>query len=460
MRTIPVIRASGEHHSLDLDPLCSADGTQVAAVSQAPILLVAKIVAEARETVNKPLSERYAIFLRAAELLITGKLGGETPEDYCSQAAETTGLPSFIFRDTLSLYSNFLKQAEDYVRAQQPRCAKLLTDLSGETSNTAIWVPRGKVLGVVAPSNHPATHLGWLQALAFGYNIVVKPGRKDPYTPLRLIRALVEAGLSAGEVAFTPGDHSAAETLATASDLALIYGGLEAEGSYVNNRRVLVRGPGRAKVLVAANCNPSAELVNFLADCVSADAGVRCTNASAILVREGHESLAHALARKLSQLQAFPSADDRAQLPVLPVDEAHSVRAALDVARGQAEDLCLHFSAPVEQISKRAAALRPAVILCDSGHASFGREFPFPCVWVAPWHEDDGIRPLRNSLVVSLLTDDAGLIEAASLEPSIRKVHVGRVPTHHSMLLLPHDVAIAEFLYESKGYAKRGDLRP
>jgi hypothetical protein len=209
-------------------------------------------------------------------------------------------------------------------------------------------------------------------------------------------------------------------------------------------------------VFVRAHEPLSAERVEFLARCVAADGGTRCTNASAILVDGDHQAVALALARVLAEKPSAPQHDEGAELAVLPQTDAHAIRAAFDAARGNAPDLCQRFdkAQAVESVSEQTAVLRPAVVAVPSSETpGFSSEFPFPCVWVAPWRPQDGIAPLRGSLVVTLLTADPEVLGSSLREPSIRKVFLGEVPTFHSATGLPHDGALADFLFESKGFS-------
>jgi len=457
MQSIPIIRASLRGSSLDSRNLVAADGRLLAVMCEAPALLMTRIVAEARKTESQSLPARHQILARAGRLFAEATLEGQSPGDYRRDAAASSGLPSSVFSRALAYYASALDDIGSIVAAQKPRDALPLDDASGQRrSPCAIWVPRGRVLAVVAPGNHPEAHVGWLQAIAFGYNVAVKPSRRDVFTPLRLVRALLEAGLRPGEISFAPGDHRAADALVEAADLALVYGGSDAAHAYAGDRRVLVRGPGRSKVFVPAREPLSAERVDFLARCVAADGGTRCTNASAILVDGDHQAVALALARVLAQIPSAPQHDDGAQLAVLPRTEANAIRAAFDAARGGAPDLCRSFdNAPVVHgLSEQTAVLRPAVVAVPSAETpGFSSEYPFACVWVAPWRPQDGVAPLRSSLVVTLLTGDPEILEGALREPSIRKVFLGDVPTFYSATGLPHDGALADFLFESKGFS-------
>jgi hypothetical protein len=74
----------------------------------------------------------------------------------------------------------------------------------------------------------------------------------------------------------------------------------------------------------------------------------------------------------------------------------------------------------------------------------------FPCVWVAPWSREAGVEPLKETLVLTALTEDAGLVDTLVSEPTIRNVYVGDHPTWWLEPGVPHDSFLADFLMESK----------
>lgn len=458
MRSIPIIRASSRSCTLDASEVISVDGQPLASAYEAPALLMPWIVAEARAAQSQRQEVRYALLVRAGRLFSEATLAEQTPADYVREAAAASGLPVGVFARALGHYGSALGEVGAIVGAQKPCGAEPIQGIDLGTFAQAVWVPRGRVLGVMAPGNHPEAHIGWLQALAFGYNVVVKPSRRDPFTPLRLVHALIKAGFQPGEISFASGDHRAGAALIEAADVALVYGGPDVVRAFGNNRRVLVRGPGRSKVLVRVRAPVTPERLDFLVRCVAADGGTRCTNASAILVDGDHEALARALARALAQIPSVARHDERAVLASVSRAEAEAVRAAFDAVRAGVPDLCRSFDdAPaVVPLCDQTAVLRPAVVATSSAsHAGFSSEFPFPCVWVAPWRSEDGLAPLRDTLALALLTDDTNLVEAALREPSIRKVFVGEVPTFHSAPLMPHDGAIADFLFETKAFSRQ-----
>lgn len=80
-----------------------------------------------------------------------------------------------------------------------------------------------------------------------------------------------------------------------------------------------------------------------------------------------------------------------------------------------------------------------------------GIELAFPCVWFAPWSRADGVEPLRNTLVLTAITDDEGLVDRLVEDPSIRNVYLGDTPTYLMPPWVPHDAYLGEFLMRTKG---------
>jgi hypothetical protein len=109
----------------------------------------------------------------------------------------------------------------------------------------------------------------------------------------------------------------------------------------------------------------------------------------------------------------------------------------------------------VAALGDGCAALRPAVhLMARPDVAKLNVELPFPCVWVSPWSRADGLEPLRHSLVISAITDDADLIDDLLAEPTIANVYCGHHPTHHAAPEIPHDGFLADFLMRNKGFIR------
>jgi acyl-CoA reductase-like NAD-dependent aldehyde dehydrogenase len=444
MLSIPVLRGGNESRSRDTSVLHGVNGAPLATVNEAPALVTRLTVQAARRAPALATDDRLAVLAKAGTLFARATLGGQSPEEYCRVQALASGVPIGAARETLARLQESCAVLGDVVGKQAPSGA----------GATARWARRGDVFGVVAPSNHPATHGAWLQALAMGYRVAVRPGARDPVTPLRLVRALLDAGLDGGWISFLPGSHSGADALVGAVDLALVYGGEQTVARMRGNSRVLVRGPGRSKILVDRPLD-DATLDHLVAE-VAGDGGVRCTNTTAIFTSGDPRALADALARRLAQLPARPVTDDRAVLPVRPRREAAGLRAVCDRVAAGAEDLVQRYAdgGPLPVVDGDAVAMRPAVMCVErSDHPGLATELPFPCVWVAPWRPAEGIAPLDRSLALTLLTDNVPLVADALDAPGIRTVLHGLVPGWWKDPYLPHDGYLGQFLGEVRGFA-------
>ena len=449
-----ILRPRGAYESRDRETITGLDGTPLAEAHLAPSMLVSLILGELRAASTQGEEERLDAIVRAGQLFAESNLDGEDPEEYCRKTALLTGLPIGVMKRSLGEMAAYTAAIGRSIWEQSPLgAANWESDLSVVTQSS-IWMPRGKVLSVIAPSNHPMTHVSWLQALAFGYHVAVRPGRRDPFTPKRLFNALLQAGLSPGHLAFLPGPHSIVDPLIQGADLAIVYGNQQMEDLYAGHKNVLVRGPGRSKMFVDKDM-PLEAVLDTLVEAAAKDGGVRCTNASAILTDGDAKRLAEALAARLAALSAVVNTDEMSILPRYSHAEAASIRAAFDEKRGGVEDLCKRYHEDtVIDLGDGSALLRPAVVCCDVNHPAFGLELSFPCVWVAACDVEQNLEPIRSSLALTLITQKKELVSRALRDASIRKVFWGRVSTCHSSPELPHDGYLGSFLLEAKGYAR------
>jgi acyl-CoA reductase-like NAD-dependent aldehyde dehydrogenase len=442
---LAVIRPNGEYRSRDTELLSGVDGKALAEVSQAPALLVDETLRRMRTGRQQPFTDRLRALAGAGRLFAGSDLGGESPEEYVRSVALATGMPVAIVRTALPGLPVVLDRMAEMIDVQRPAGARF------EAVGAARWVPKGDLLGVVAPSNHPMVHIEWLIALALGYRVAIRPGGRDPFTPRRLARALLASGLHPDRIAVLPGSHAAAEALVRNTDMNIVYGTESTVARYHGTPTVLTRGPGRTKALITGSVLGEDTLAALLEE-IAGDGGVRCTNVSVVLCETGHRRVAEALAERLADLPVLPLLDERAVLPVHHWTTAEALRKMLEsTLDSQAE---LLGAEPLARLSTGQGVLRPAVVRCDTpDHPALRAELPFPCVWVAPWNRADGIAAVRDSLALLLPAGaDDGLLARLFAEPSIRTVVAGCRSGWWTDPLLPHDGFLGEFLMETRGY--------
>ncbi|MFD9488296.1 aldehyde dehydrogenase family protein [Streptomyces sp. NPDC059991] len=448
LHEIPLIRAGLPRHSAERAELAGVDGTLLALVHLAPPLLARLTVADARAGAERtPEPERIAA---AGELFETGTLNGLSPQAYCELQSRVAGVPVAVARHSLRDVAETFAGVGARFLAERPAGASA-APVPGEIST--VWTRRGDVLAVIAPSNNPGTHTQWLTALACGYRLVVRPGTRDPFTPARMIAALLDAGVAPHYLSLLPGSHATGDALVEAADLSLVFGGDAAARRYGEDRRVILRGPGRSKLLHTGEITE--QTVDVICRSVGYDAGMRCTNATAVFTDADPAALAAAVAERLARLTPAPPQSPDAQVPVLPLAEARALREHLEGRLEGAVDVAapLYPEGPVADLGDGSGALRPAVLLCDRpDHPGARIELSFPCVWILPWRREQGFGPLRDTLALTILGGDEPLAREALRERSIRKVLLGPIPTYQAGRTSPHDGYLSHELMEARAF--------
>jgi hypothetical protein len=215
---------------------------------------------------------------------------------------------------------------------------------------------------------------------------------------------------------------------------------------------VLPQGPGRSKILLTGG-DWRAHL-DMVVDSVGDEGGTACVNATAVFVDGDPAPVAEAIAERLSALPGVPPEDEKAVLPVQPLAAARAFEEYL-LRSAAGTTAWLGGKGMVEELGDGSGVLRPAVFQVDSADAAqTGIELGFPCVWVAPWSRELGVAPLRNSLVLTVVSDDEELIGRLVDEPTISNVYIGDRPTYWMRPGLPHDAYLAEFLMRTKAVAR------
>lgn len=420
------------------------DGSVLAELSLVPAFYAKRNLTLLRG--SRPLSANARIdALAAAGQRFLGTVDGVSLPDHEALVSRASGVALSVVRKASRAIARAAACAGDTARLARPMGTVTAWDqvqVSGAT-----WVRRGEVLTVLASGNHPGIHAAWLEALALGYRLAVRPSVREPFTPHRLVTALRASGFGADQVVFLPAQHHVADDMVEAADLSVVYGGDDVVRAYQRRSDVLVQGPGRSKVLVADGHGE--DHVGTVADSVVGLGGTACVNASAAFVEGNVAEFAQALAARLDRIPMCGPLEESTVLPVFPLDRARAIAAHHRAVLGEAELV----SDPdlVVPLGDGSAVLRPAVALLDRATAPQVRiEMPFPCVWVAPWTRADGVAPLRDTLTLTAITTDVALLDALADEPSISNLHIGDHPTYLMSTGLPHDGHLAEFLMRSK----------
>jgi acyl-CoA reductase-like NAD-dependent aldehyde dehydrogenase len=440
---------AGAYHARERQTIPDVAGNPVAELSLVPKLFVTRAMSALRKAATLPVDERLAALADAGEAYGTGTVDGMPAADHQELVSRVTGMPITVVRSAAAAVAD--SAAEAYRSVQHARPAGDVNDWRDPLTRTGrgVWTRRGDVFGVHAPGNHPGVHGIWLEALALGYRVAVRPSRRDPFTPHRLISALRSAGFGDDHVVLLPTGYDTADEILRGADLAMAYGGEDVMRKYAALSTMLPQGPGRSKILLTAGVDWRDHL-DMIVDSVSNEGGRACTNATAVFVEGDPAPVAEAIAERLAAIPSLPPQDPDAVLPVVPPGEARKLEQHVR-ARAAGTTPWLGGDGIVDELGDGSAALRPAVHQLDRADApQAGIELPFPCVWVAPWSREAGIEPLKDTLVLTTVSHDDRLLDELLAEPTISNVYVGDHPTSWIAPGVPHDSYLADFLMRSK----------
>jgi hypothetical protein len=437
----------GTHRARTTVPVTDVGGAHVAELGMVPSLYVTRTLTALRRARPLPLSERIAALGRAGELFARGAPDGLRPQEYEVLVSRVSGVPLPVVRAATVTTARRLAGIRRTVDAGRPAGAVWDWRDPATAGGSAVWGRRGDVFGVHASGVHPGAHGLWPEALALGYRVAVRPTRREPFTPHRMVAALREAGFGPDAVVLLPTGSEAADVLVRGVDLA--YGGDEVIRTYSDDPRILTQEPGRSKILLTADTDWRDHL-DTIVESVAHHGGAGCVNATALLVEGDPVPVAEAVAERLAALPVLPPDHEDAVLPVQAVAAARALESFLRSKADGARAL-LGGDGIVEELPSGGAALRPAVHLLERcTDPRVETELPFPCLWVAPWSRSDGTAPLRGTLTLTVLTRDDELVDAVLDEPGITNVHVGGHPTCWTDVAMPHDGYLAEFLMRSR----------
>lgn len=451
MTVLDALGPGGEYRTRKRELITDISGAAVAEMTVVPLLYVARTLNTQRTTRPLPPEERESALARAVDMFLTKEIAGLDFDGYVGIASRVSGLPISVTLAGAHSVAEQVAAVCESLRPAQPAGAK--RDWRDVRDGGAVWARRGEVFAVHASGNAPGVHGLWPQALMVGYRVAVRPSRREPFTGQRLIAALRESGFRATDVSYLPTDYAGADEIIRAADLAMVYGGQDVVDKYANDPAVWVNGPGRAKILITAEQDWRDHL-DLIVESICTFGGTACVNTTAVLYEGDAAPLAEAIANRLSTIVPLPITDDRAQLPVVSTAAAHAITQFL-AARAAGTTPLLGADRVVADFGDGTAALRPALhLLAAPDPVRLNTELAFPCVWVSPWSRDDGLAPLRRSLVINAITDDEQLIDELVDDPTVPNVYSGPHPTWHSAPHIPHDGFLADFLMRNKGFIR------
>jgi len=324
------------------------------------------------------------------------------------------------------------------------------------------FFPETKSLGVLLPSNSPGVNSLWLPAPVLKIPVILKPGREDPFTPWRIIQAMIAAGFPAEGFGFYPTTHEGGNTLLFETGRGIAFGSDKTVKQYAPYRSIQVHGSGNSKVLVGNDFMHRWEQdLDIMVQSISANGGRSCINASSVLVPEKAEEIGHAMAKKLAAIDPLPrDHPDALVCGFSNVDFAKAIDGLIDdhLKTPGAVDLTAQYREGPRLVEKFGQTfLRPTLIYCeDRSHPLANTEFMFPFASILEVPQGEMIGSIGETLVVSAFTADQNWSVDLMTSTNIERLNIGPYPTNRVQWEQPHEGNIFEFLYRRR--ALQGDL--
>ncbi len=398
----------------------------------------------------------------AAELFMQAELPcGETtqsPQDYIESLSNLTRLPHTLVRMNMEKIHAAMSQIRTVISGLTRGMPLEIFDhgLTHHNNLDINFYPTTDSLGVSLPSNAPAVNSLWIPAPVMKIPVLLKPGREDPFTPLRIVQALIQADFPKEAFGYYPTTHEGGDTLLTSCGAGISFGSDATVKKYAPYPTIQVHGTGRSKILIGEDMiHRWDEFLDVIVTSISANGGRSCINTSAILVPSHREELANAIASELNKIQPLSRDDQNALLcGFANTDLAEGIDNLIDSHLEQpgAKDI----TASIRNTPRRIQAfkqtyLHPTIISCDDHqHPLANTEFMFPFASIIETPQDQMLSNIGETLVVSAFTEDPDWISELLSTPNIERLNIGPFPTNRVQWEQPHEGNLFEFLYRRR----------
>jgi acyl-CoA reductase-like NAD-dependent aldehyde dehydrogenase len=381
-----------------------------------------------------------------------------TFDQYVEKLSATTGSPQVFCRRNALKVQYVLGHIEEVLGGLTRGLDLEALDRGYTTSGGRMqaFYSTTDVLGAVLPSNSPGVHSLWVPTLALKTPLLLKPGREEPWTPMRVIQAFLKAGMPASVIGFLPTDHAGAGDILRLCGRSLAFGDDRSMAPYKNDHRVEVHGTGYSKFLIGADkADRYEEFLDTLVEGVAGNGGRACVNASAVWTPKNGDAIAQALAKRLAGVKPRAWDDPACEISAFAKPEvAEAINAMIDegLKTPGARDVTqeLRGTPRLEKVG-RIAYLLPTIIRCDSpDHPLANKEFLLPYASVIEYPQETTLDRIGYTLAASLITDDGGYIAQAMACPHIDRLNVGPLPTNKLSWDQPHEGNLFTHLYKQR----------
>ena len=475
MLHVPILRAGKAYRSLNSIELPHVQtGEPQVRVSLANAGLIARDLRAAGERRRAlqavPIAKLLEIYRRAAQLFAEGELPVDpidgtmqTADDYVIQLSSTTGMPLTLCRRNMEKIRYVLAEMETVLAGLTRNLDLSVLDAgwTEQAGRPVSYLGQADALGAVLPSNSPGVHSLWLPAIALKVPVALKPGRQEPWTPMRVLQALLAAGCPPEAAGFYPADYVGATEILMRCDRSMMFGDASTLRGWEHDTRVQLHGPGWSKVLIGEDRVaewPGA--LDLIATSVAENGGRSCLNASAVWAPSQGKKIAQALAGRLVKIEALPMDHPEAALAAFSVPSmAHRISEMID--RQLKTPGAVDLTAELRGTGRVAEAggctfLLPTVIWCeDPEHPLASTELLFPFVSVVEVPQAEMIDRIGPTLVATALTDDKRWMAELMTARNVDRLNLGPFPTSRVAWDQPHEGNLFEHLYRRRSFQTR-----
>jgi hypothetical protein len=469
MIDVPILRSGRPYASKEtLELLDYATNEPVARLSIANPGLISR---DLRQDAWTPLQDLrvkdiLGMFQEAAHRFMTADLpvGGQvqSPADFIVAQSATTGLPHSLCRQNMKKIESAMLNMASILDGLSGGLALDIIDAGYglRDGHVVSYAPKARRFGAVLPANSPGVHALWLPAAALKMPLALKPGQREPWTPLRIIESLRAAGFPDAALGLYPSGHDGAGVILRKCGAAMMFGSGPSVRPWIGDPRIEIHGPGYSKVLLGPDrAEAWRDYLDLIITSASSNGGRSCINASSVRTPSHGRELALALAERLAEIRPL-ARDDAAALLAAFADPAtaRSIDAAIErgLAQGGAEDVSAHFRGPRRLAEFEGGTyLLPTVIYCeDIENPLANQEYLFPFVSVLDVPVAELTETLGPSLVVTALTGDPRIERDLLGRHEIGRLNLGPVPTSVLQWDQPHEGNIFTHLYQQRAFQR------
>jgi acyl-CoA reductase-like NAD-dependent aldehyde dehydrogenase len=461
---IPILRLGREYTSHDLVELDLGSETLTTHTANPGLIRRDLLqISKSKAALDAIPADTLATYCeQAAELFLHADLpcgdAVQSPQQYVESLSALTRLPHTLVRMNMGKIHAAMSQVRTIIAGLTRNMPLNIFDKGITRIDDLIinYFPTTSSLGVSLPSNAPAVNSLWIPAPVMKIPVLLKPGREDPFTPLRIVQAMIQAGFPKEAFGYYPTTHEGGDTLLTTCGRGISFGSDVTVKKYSAFPSIQVHGTGRSKILIGEDMiHRWPEFLDVIVQSISANGGRSCINTSAILVPSHRDELANALAAELAKIQPHPRDHPNAILcgfanPAL-ADGIDDLISAHLKDSGVTDVTALHRDTPRKVDAFDQTYLQPTLISCsEKDHALANTEFMFPYASIVEIPQSEMLSNIGQTLVVSAFTEDPHFIEQLLLSPDIERLNLGTFPTNRVQWEQPHEGNLFEFLYHRR----------